>query len=351
MSRQKKMLSLEVVAAVVLGLAAGVLFIVQATRVTSESTQSEQALYNLLQFVLTVGFAWFSTRAISRREFEHSLRQFAIGAYRRAADTENMLSRLHKEVAEMMTDGAFAERYHLDVVHAIVADTRQVVRSSIADWADVIGPELNKIDTIETLREKRDELEMAALQSDPSSRLPELEKRIDALIADLPEELQVEVRSKAQQSHQDRHAARWVADQHEKDGGLVVMAVAGDDYETDRDCASLESGETLTTLKGERGAVEMVDLQGQVVGRLQNPSPLDYYDFVRALDICYGDGPLDLEVLEVLDEERRRGKRFVWFTARIKSRPVVLTSAERIARLRREEAVRPGAGDEASTRA
>jgi hypothetical protein len=43
-----------------------------------KTTKLETVLFNILQFLLAVEFAWFSTRAIVRGEFEGSLKRFAV---------------------------------------------------------------------------------------------------------------------------------------------------------------------------------------------------------------------------------------------------------------------------------
>src|ERR1700730_15326474 len=88
--------------------------------------------------------------------FEQSLKKFAISAYRRIADIERMVERLHTEVREMISDAPKSEITNLRIVDAIVSDTGQLVRSSISAWADVIGEELLAIERIKRLEHEKE---------------------------------------------------------------------------------------------------------------------------------------------------------------------------------------------------
>jgi hypothetical protein len=83
--------SLDLIGAIALGLLTVAAFIAQAVASGSDTTPLETGLFNVLQFILTAGFGWFGTRALSRGEFEQSLRRFAVSAYRRISDIEGMV--------------------------------------------------------------------------------------------------------------------------------------------------------------------------------------------------------------------------------------------------------------------
>ena len=331
--------TVEVVAAICLGVLAILAFVTQAVTVSNASPR-ETALFNLLQFILTTGFAWFSTRAISRQEFEGSLRRFAIGAYRRIADINILTNRLHNEVSSMISEAPTGESHQLRIVHAIVADTCQVVQSSIADWADVIGDELVAIQTINKLESEKEELTTAkiAQQNTPESdQIQKIDRQIAALTDKLPSQLKFGVNAENRRRRWESHAAQWFADQHTETNGLLLPVVTGDGYRHDRDYEELADGELLTSTKDEFGSLDVVDSGGRVLGRIQNKTPLDYPDFVRALEVCFGAGPLDLQLVGKRERERRRGKIYGWFYVAVRNRALVPTRSEKVASWRREE--------------
>src|SRR6476646_7497739 len=90
LSRSKEA-KIEIIAAVVMGSLAIGCFVVQGISTGPTTTKLETSLFSTLQFLLTAGFSWFSSRAVSRADFETSLKRFAISAYRRIADVEHII--------------------------------------------------------------------------------------------------------------------------------------------------------------------------------------------------------------------------------------------------------------------
>jgi hypothetical protein len=328
---------LEIVAAVVLGVAAVVAFGAQALSADEGTTQTEQVLFNLVQFILTVGFAWFSTRAISRREFEQGIRRFALAAYRRVADIDSLVERLRGEVSSMLAEAQPKPESELLVVQAMTVDTCQIIKSAIADWADVIGEELETLATIERLQFRKADVAGEPERAPTQVQTVDIENQIADLVSLLPAELQVDVRTKQQTAYADRHAAEWIADRHAGEHGLVLPAVTAAEYGHTRAWSTLERAERLTTARVKHGAVDVIDMNGKSVGRLQNISPLDYPDFMRALEVCYGVGALDLELVGSPTTEMRGGKEWAWIRVKVRNRPLVLTTREKIATWRRED--------------
>jgi hypothetical protein len=74
-AKPRKATNIELIVAVVLGALALACIIGQGVTLGPNTTATETFLFNGLQFILTSGFAWFSTRAISRIEFEGSLKK------------------------------------------------------------------------------------------------------------------------------------------------------------------------------------------------------------------------------------------------------------------------------------
>jgi hypothetical protein len=330
---RQRWIGFEWIAAIVLGLLAALCFYLQISSPPATTTQRELALINALQFLLTTGFTWFSTRAVSRFEFEQSLKRFAISAYRRVADIERMIHRLKIEIREMMTERAVEECTELRIVDAIVSDTNQIVRSSISDWADVIGEELLAIEKIRRLEQERETLKgdseprQAARAGQPTLR--EIESQIKTLVASLPPRLQLEARGVTDPTRQEQHAARWVKRTHEHDNGLRLTVVTGKQYDSERDQNSLSPNEKLTGTKGKDGGIDVLDIQGKTLGRLQNPSPLGYSEFVRAFELCFGPLPIALEFVESLGREKRDDDEYGWFRVKVLAKPILEDAQDR----------------------
>jgi|GEM_PF-450610 len=170
----------------------------QVLSLSDKTTKLETVLFNILQFLLAVGFAWFSTRAIVRGEFEVSLKRFAVSAYRRISDIENIVGSLKSKVKDMRSKNPERDSHDLELIEAIVHDTARIISSSRADWSDVIGEEMLALETIRRL-----ESEKAAIETSPSTsvtktdfdvRVKQIDQNIDALVSRLPAPLQYEAR-------------------------------------------------------------------------------------------------------------------------------------------------------------
>ena len=166
----------------------------QVLSLSDKTTKLETVLFNILQFLLAVGFAWFSTRAIVRGEFEVSLKRFAVSAYRRISDIENIVASLKSKVAEMRAKNPERDSHDLELIEAIVHDTARIISSSRADWSDVIGEEMLALETIRRLESEKAEIKISPATSvtkpDSDFRVKQIDQKIDTLVSRLPAPLQ-----------------------------------------------------------------------------------------------------------------------------------------------------------------
>lgn len=324
--KAKRHSNVEFVIAVTLGLLVLACFITQVRRSGSQVTPTEVFLFNLLQFFLTTGFAWFSTRALSRIEFEQSLKKFAISAYRRIDDIERMVDRLRREVRQMISETPKDEAANLRIVDAIIADTGQVVRSSISDWGDVIGEELLAVERLKRLEREKDLLN----QDDASHRfsgavndpLKKIESAIARIESTLPAPLQL-----ARDSNQEREsrsvgrAMQWLEKERQRENGVSLTAVCGNIYPSERDPFTLEPGEVLMAGRLIGGGIDLKDRNGRAVARLLNGSKEPYDRFASALSLVYGDN-LPFEFARVKREKLEEGGKITWIEVRLAAKPV-----------------------------
>ena len=311
------------IAAVVLGLGALGCFALQAFSTTSETTRAETALFNALQFVLTSGFAWFSTRAVSRGGFERSLKRFAVGAYRRISDIEQIVRRLQSHIVGMRHDATGDEAHRLALVGAIAEDALQVVRSSSSDWGDVIGDELLALEDL-----KRLERERALIEAEPSKvqseALAEIRQALTSRIADLqasiPPGLLLETDDQ-DASRATRLAADWIAKEHEREGGYRLRVYSGVGYPNESDPEAFTSETQLRTARGDDDALDLIDQEGARVGRVLNwSSPLEYLDFARGLEECFGATQIPVRFDGIL--EKKDDDSGLWYEVQVTASPV-----------------------------
>lgn len=259
------------------------------------------------------------------------MKKFAISAYRRVADIERMIDRLHAEIEEMISSAPRAESTNLRVTEAIVSDTAQIVRSSISDWGDVIGDELLAIEKIKRLEQEKQRLRAIddSEEKPESADVKDIEATIQQILLTLPPRLQLEAESDKVTTAHTRRAAEWFAHRHEDESGLRLTVVTGDRYLHDRDHKTLQIGEVLLVERDKEGGLDVKDANGLGVGRLQNPAPLTYDQFADGLDLCYAGVPLSVEVLHLTGEEIRSGQTFAWIHVKVVSEPTYRRDAQK----------------------
>jgi hypothetical protein len=95
-------------------------------------------------------------RASFRREFEEGQRTFAVAAYRRICEIDMSASRLINRIRARTTHEDSVVLSELNTLLAVALGIRQTARSSIADWADVIGEEIAAMEQIEEIKDEHD---------------------------------------------------------------------------------------------------------------------------------------------------------------------------------------------------
>lgn len=314
---------IEIIVAIVLGLLAIASFVLQALTFSSKTAGTETALFNMLQFLLTIGFTWFTTRAISKSEFDKSLKRFAISAYRRIADIEKMIHRLRASISQMTQQSPKSSQNDLHIVAAIVEDTLQVVKSSIEDWADVIGDELIALERLRRLKREKAELrssaELTGVLEPQAEEIKNIETQIDHIRSKLPPNLFII--SERDEEYKEIVGADWLADRHKDMNGFHLKVVAGGDYSTEPDPEKVNLKQKLTTHRTEDNALDLYGENSDILGRVLNPLPYNYDQSVRAIERCYGTTELNVEFLEIKKKYKIHDGNFMHFLLRILNVP------------------------------
>ena len=63
-----------------------------------EATELAIALFNALQLLLSLGFAWILSGSVSQSHFQEMQKKFAMAAFRRIKEIERALLRLHPKL-------------------------------------------------------------------------------------------------------------------------------------------------------------------------------------------------------------------------------------------------------------
>jgi hypothetical protein len=172
----------------VLGLA-----IAQIMRVDT-ATKLEVVFFNIFQFALSLLIGWLLSHSLSEETFREAQRRFAVAAFRRIMAIERSLLRLQSRLDVPATATREQLRETMSVARIGLDAAQDNVRSSIADWGDVIGDEIHVAREVSRLKGLRE------VEKDPTGRieasssdLAELNKQIQALKEKLPATIRAEV--------------------------------------------------------------------------------------------------------------------------------------------------------------
>ena len=265
----------------------------------NESTSTETALFSVLQFIFSVAFAWLLARTSFRSEFLENQRNFAIAAFRRIKSIERAVTRLLSHSA--MTEEDVRENPRMTALREIGLGLRDSIDASIADWADVIGDEIEIVQELESLRSRR-------LREDFETGEPDEEQfdsRFEELLEQLPSSLRVASRGSSNRNLAE--VAKSCEEEMEKYGAIRFHVYVDDDF--DVEAQHVLAGEELQVAIRDGNHNRTACLiahrpSGEKVGVLENfSSGLDYGEFVEAFVRWYGRSEFPVRVLEgVLDD-------------------------------------------------
>lgn len=291
-------------------------------------TPRETALVGILQFVFSVAFAWLLTRIASKREFIQSQKGFAVAAYRRINEIDQGVERLLGRT-RMRTKNASPElRAELEVLNAIALGIRSSIKSSIADWGDIIGPEIATVTAIGRIKDEEEQLmrERAVPESHGGltesdrtlsrEQLVKAEDEISRLLKKLPYSLQIVADGKRREADTVDRCVTKMRRDFRRTGYVLLRGYWAPNYE--RDVRTMKIGDRLTISIGEHDgrplAISAYDEGGRSVGNIMNATRSKYYVFREALANFVNASSFGAELTDI--ESRDFGDRH-YFTAKI----------------------------------
>jgi hypothetical protein len=268
---------------------------------------------------------------VSRREFEQNLKRFAIGAYRRITDIEAMVDRLRVRLQNEVR-GSTNVTTSTDFIAFALEDALLVIRSSTADWADVIGNELLALDAIDRLKREKSELEAGEAIEESlrtvDQKIQGINTTIEQITQRLPPDLQLSSRRKQSGELAREHRAKWMRRQHEASQGLRLRVIAGGQWRCDGDVTKLTPEKELSIEITADGA-DIRDDNGIVLGRAMNNSPLDYDEFEQALTDCFGRAVIPVRFVQQISQRQDPDALIRWYEVRVIAEPIVVARSSR----------------------
>lgn len=315
---------INIIAGIVLAILAVLAFVCQFMMFDNASTQKELILFNIVQFILIIGFTWFGTRAISAGEYEQSLKRFAVGAYRRIIDVDIILNRLKGMIANRHPERHACEFCpELTTITAVIDDAKQMTRSSVLDWSDIIGEELLTIQSIQELEKERELSIGSNIQTKTDGNAKKEQKRIEEKLNDLLKSLPVTMRMMAEKDKfsklNKKHIIKWLENMHFDEDGLILNALSGGDNYGDVEALQKFSvGETLYISIDENGvSINTYNREGLNVGRVLNKAPINYDMFSLCLFEIYNSKKIAVKVIEFKKIQESKEGPFLRFKIKV----------------------------------
>lgn len=226
----------------------------------SDPTPLEVGLFSVLQFVFAIGFAWILSRFSSYGQFAERQRAFAIAAYRRIKEIDKAVDRVIARTSARVKDGSSEATLDLEVLGEIAKGIKESIVSSTADWADIIGAEIETVERIEAIRMEearllgkaaREGTQKRDLQTDAILQQLELQRtELAALIASLPHSLRLIAEEDNWRTQERTRMLDQLEKEWEHHGGLVLEGFWDPTFE--KDVRQLSLGETVTISQADR---------------------------------------------------------------------------------------------------
>ncbi|WP_444909426.1 hypothetical protein [Microbulbifer sp. TRSA005] len=288
------------------------------------TTKTESALFNILQFIFSVGFSWIISSYFSELSFLESQKKFAIGAFRRIKEIERSIGRAqHLLTSEKSISDGKQESNHNAVMMSLLS-AQDAVNSSVADWGDIIGDEIHltkEIDRLKGLRKSADKFEREYLDNlrVRNKSDEEILKEISELKAELPASLKVE--DDEDDSYQYELAESLLRSEIENTGRIELRGFWEKDDSFKGDLSNIKPGDTLYISRGfteSRPNVMLAfDESDNWVGIITNKFiqeddeiHMDYDSFLDFFEHCidykltpkhFGGTPLPIKMAEIDD--------------------------------------------------
>ena len=325
----------------------GIVFlVVEQIYTANTATELETVLFNILQFIFSLVFAWMLSKIVTETQFLESQKKFAIGAFRRIKEIERSLGRTYGYVENMEVNQKEPKTTKISVIKISLMNAQDLVKSSIADWSDIIGDEIsiaNEIRRLQILRNEKAESETDGRKektTDSIQTKKEIEKRIAELSKDLPAELQITIEESIEEDQVDK-GVEFLASEWKKNKGLEFLAFWEPDDSFSKNVNEIKPGDTVFVARGftekRDGPLLVYDEKDEWIGVVYNLCSdigCNYDDFISAMEEFYDRKllpkffagiPLTAKVISIyeFDTEFER-QHFTLFIDRIPEHPCVL---------------------------
>jgi hypothetical protein len=309
----------DLIVALIFGVLAAVTIIIQISTSTKFNSPLVTTLFNVLQFIFSIVFAWLLTRFSSKKDFEDTQRGFAIAAYRRMLQLRETVRFLKYKLREKGLRSTELKS-ELESIESLAFSIEQTINSSVSDWADVISDEISIIRELERLKTEQ-EIVLYDQKLDGLDRLYKdsigkildtYQTQIEALTKRLPPSLQTS-------SEDDDNPALYYKENIEKLikelGTKGFLEFSGFwDSSFDKDIMEYHIGDKLYAcvddVNRRNGALIVRGLDGKSIGVLTNKVGGKYSAFVMAVVEVINKSKFELIITEIESKTYASGRHY-----------------------------------------
>ena len=268
-----------------------------------ELSQLELALFIIMQFIFSISFAYLLSRTASKQEFFESQKKFAMAAYRRIYEIDKAIERLLSRISHQMHFVSNQTGQELELISEIGKGIRETIKSSIADWMDIIGEEIETIEKIQTIKEDLNKkfeqrLDKISKFTYKKNYDEKVNQEIDKLISSLPKEM----KSLAKEIEAYYQKSFDMLDEELKKWNSIELECLWEPP-MEKGIYNYKEGDVLHVRLGDVGekigVLIVYDSEGHALGVAINMLPFttrSYHDFVSQFISYLGTSEFDVKV-------------------------------------------------------
>ncbi|MBO6753331.1 hypothetical protein [Spongiibacter sp.] len=280
---------------VALAIAALAVVLLEVFTADQKISKTETALFSVLQFIFSIGFAWLLSKDTSKTEFEEQQKKFATAAFRRIKEIEFQINHIIKRINNALSSESSNFEHELDIARTMAISVNETTQSSKLDWADVIGDQIEAIDKIEDYQRSI----LNSSESTDSNETGELfREKIDELKKSLSKELRLLVEEKKKPS-----TKRILQKEFESENALRLKGFVDADWPNARDRDKLCVGEKIVIRLADQddriATLAAFDENDDYIGSFINRYGNSYSEFTTAVCQVLGASSFEGEIIEV----------------------------------------------------
>lgn len=287
------------------------------------ATKTESTLFNVLQFIFSTVFAWLLSAFIGETQQTESQRKFAIGAFRRIKEIERAVNRTQKHVANLEDISDETTKAKIAAVKGGLSSLQDTVRSSIADWSDIIGDEIQITNEMQRIKKMRNESDDSSDDEKGNKNNENINERLSALAKSLPTSIANELEIDEQNDSVDMEEI--LAHEWSNKSELLLHCFWEADGDFGADLSGMRINDRVFVSRGMTNSrpntLMLSNAQGEQIAVVTNRYDCTYDEFMEAIESFYGrtlipkifgGTPLTAIIVELEEYEHHNLRQYLW---------------------------------------